>query len=142
MRHTGVPHEFHRVEHDVGGAIVEGGLESIDDVPAVNDREAFVRDCVWGDVAAQAFEGVTLMSLARGAGMEGESLELSDTRSAHRGIGCDGAQGQGLAHGMGAGGDAVVDRGGEDMLAFVDEFDVEVEGGGLAIAQQQPLLLL
>ena len=40
---------------------------------------------------------------------------------------------------MGAGGDAVVDRGGEEWLEFVDGF--EVEGGGLVIAQQQPLFL-
>ena len=38
----------------------------------------------------------------------------------------------------GAGGDAVVDRGGEEMLEFVDGF--EVEAGGLVVAQQQSLL--
>ena len=59
MRHTDVLHEFHRIEHDVGGAIMEAVLESIDDLPAVIDREAFVRDCGSGDGAAQAFEGVT-----------------------------------------------------------------------------------
>ena len=33
-RHTDVPHEFHRIEHDMGGAIMEGGLGSTDDLPA------------------------------------------------------------------------------------------------------------
>ena len=39
---------------------------------------------------------------------------------------------------LGASADAVVDRGDEEMLVLVDGFDVE--GGGLVIAQQQPLL--
>ena len=42
----------------------EGVLEPMHDLPAVIDREAFVRDCRAGDVAAKAFEGVTLMGLA------------------------------------------------------------------------------
>ena len=45
VRHTDVPHEFHRVEHDMSRPVVEGVLESIHDLPAVIDREAFVRDC-------------------------------------------------------------------------------------------------
>ena len=46
---------------------VEGVLESIHDLPAVIDREAFVRDGRAGDVAAKAFEGVPLMGSAAGA---------------------------------------------------------------------------
>ena len=42
VRHTDVPHEFHRVEHDMSRPVVEGVLESIHDLPAVIDREAFV----------------------------------------------------------------------------------------------------
>ena len=37
---------------------------SIHDLPAVIDREAFVRDCWAGDIAAKAFERVALMGLA------------------------------------------------------------------------------
>ena len=50
VRHTDVPHEFHRVEHDMSGPVTEGVLESIHDLPAVIDREAFVRECWAGDV--------------------------------------------------------------------------------------------
>ena len=64
VRHTDVPHEFHRVEHDMSGPVTEGVLESIHDLPAVIDREAFVRECWAGDVAAQAFEGGPLMGSA------------------------------------------------------------------------------
>ena len=64
VRHTDVPHEFHRVEHDMSGRVMEGVLESIHDLPAVIDREAFVRECWAGDVAAQAFEGGPLMGSA------------------------------------------------------------------------------
>ena len=41
VRHTEVPHEFDGVEHDMSGAVTEGVLESIHDLPAVIDREAF-----------------------------------------------------------------------------------------------------
>ena len=64
VRHTDVPHEFHRVEHDMSGSVTEGVLESIHDLPAVIDREAFVGECWAGDVAAKAFEGVALMGSA------------------------------------------------------------------------------
>ena len=67
VRHTDVPHEVDGVEHDMSGAVTEGVLESIHDLPAVIDREAFVRHCGSGDIAAQAFEGVPLMGLAAGA---------------------------------------------------------------------------
>ena len=40
---------------------------------------------------------------------------------------------------MGAGGDAVVDGGAEELLEIVGGLDVE--GGGIVIAQQQSLLL-
>ena len=43
--------ELHRVEHDMSHPVIEGGLESIHDLPAAIDREAFVRDCRAGDVA-------------------------------------------------------------------------------------------
>ena len=56
--------KVHRVEHDMSRPVVEGVLESIHDLPAVIDREAFVRDCWAGDVAAKAFERVPLMGLA------------------------------------------------------------------------------
>ena len=52
VRHTDVPHEFDGVEHDMGGAVPEGVLESIHDLPAVIDREAFVRERGAGDVVA------------------------------------------------------------------------------------------
>ena len=58
VRHTDVPHEFDGVEHDMSGAVTEGVLESIHDLPAVIDREAFVRDGRAGDVATEPFEGV------------------------------------------------------------------------------------
>ena len=64
VRHTDVPHEVHRVEHDMSGRVMEGVLESIHDLPAVIDREAFVRECWAGDVAAKAFERVPLMGSA------------------------------------------------------------------------------
>ena len=60
--------ELYRVEHDMGRPVMEGVLESIDDLPAVIDREAFVRDGWAGDVAAKAFEGVPLMGSAARAG--------------------------------------------------------------------------
>ena len=46
-------------------------------------------------------------------------------------------QGQGLAPGVGAGGDAVADGGTEELLESVGGF--EVEGGGLVVANQQTL---
>ena len=49
----------------------------------------------------------------------------------------DGAQGQGLAPGVGAGGDAVVDGGAEELLEPVVGF--EVERGVLVVAEQQSL---
>ena len=69
--------------------------------------------------------------------MEGESRELSDAGVVRRRVGRDGAQGQGLAPGVGAGGDAVVDGGAEEVLETVGGF--EVEGGGLVVADQQSL---
>ena len=45
----------------------------VHDLPAVIDREVFVRDGWAGDIAAEAFEGVPLMGLAPGADTEGES---------------------------------------------------------------------
>ena len=75
--------EVHRVEHDMSGPVTEGVLESIHDLPAVIDREASVRECWAGDVAAQAFERVALMGLAAGAGMEGESRVLFFCLSRH-----------------------------------------------------------
>ena len=128
VRHTDVPHEFDGVEHDMSRPVTEGMLESIHDLPAVIDREAFVGDRWAGDVAAQAFERVALMGLAARAGMEGESRELGDAGVVGERVGRDGAQGQGLAPGVGAGGDAVVDGGTEELLESVGGF--EVEGGG------------
>ena len=46
-------------------------------------------------------------------------------------------QGQGLAPGVGAGGDAVVDGGGEECVGIVGGLDVE--NAARVIAQQQPL---
>ena len=43
--------EVDGVEHDMSGAVTEGVLESIHDLPAVIDREAFVGECWAGDVA-------------------------------------------------------------------------------------------
>ena len=114
VRHTDVPHEFDGVEHDMSRSVTEGVLESIHDLPAVIDREAFVGDRWAGDVAAQAFEGVALMGLAARGGMEGESRESSDAGVVRGRVGRDGMQGQGLAPGVGGGGDAVVDGGGEE----------------------------
>ena len=56
--------KVHRVEHGMSPPVMEGVLEPIHDLPAVIDREAFVRDCWAGDVAAQAFERIPLMGLA------------------------------------------------------------------------------
>ena len=70
--------------------------------------------------------------------MEGESRELGDAGVVGRRVGVDGAKRQGLATGVVAGGDAVVDGGAEELLEIVGGF--EVEGGGIVIAQQQPLL--
>ena len=99
--------EVDGVEHDMGGAVPEGALESIHDLRAVIDRETFVRQRGAGDVAAQAFEGVAFMGFAHGAGMEGEPRELGDAGVVGRRAGADGAQRQGLAPGVGAGGDVV-----------------------------------
>ena len=70
--------EFDGVEHDMSRPVTESVLESIHDLPAVIDRETFVRQRGAGDVAAQAFEGVPFMGFAHGAGMEGEPRELGD----------------------------------------------------------------
>ena len=69
--------------------------------------------------------------------MEGESRELSDAGVVRQRVGRDGAQGQGLAPGVGADGDAVVDGGAEELLESVVGF--EVEGGSLVVADQQSL---
>ena len=118
----------------MSGAVTEGVFESIHDLPAVIDREALVRDCGAGDVATEPFEGVPLMGLAHGAGVEGESRELSDAGIVGRRVGADGAQRQGLrpAPALGAGGDAVVDGGAEELLEPVGGF--EFERGGLVDA--------
>ena len=84
--------EVDGVEHDMGGAVPEGVPESIHDLPAVVDREAFVRDGGAGDVAAQAFEGVPFMGFAHGTRMEGESRELGDAGVVGRRVGADGAK--------------------------------------------------
>ena len=111
---------FGRVRRAVFGAI------SARLVPAVIDREAFVRDGRAGDGAAQAFEGVPLMGLVArtgprlphsSAGMEGASRELSDAGVVRRGVGRDGTQGQDLAAGVAAGGDAVVSGAGIHVRA-------------------------
>ena len=69
--------------------------------------------------------------------MEGESREFSDAGVVGRWVGADGAKRQGLAPGVGAGGDAVVDGGAEELLEPVVGF--EVEGGVLVVAEQQSL---
>ena len=69
--------------------------------------------------------------------MEGESRELSDAEVVGRRVGADGVQGQCHAPGVGAGGDVVVDGGGEELLETVGGF--EVEGGVLFVADQQSL---
>ena len=69
--------------------------------------------------------------------MEGESRELSDAGVVGERVGRDGAKRQGLAPGVVAGGDAVVDGGAEELLESVVGF--EVEGGGLVVANQQSL---
>ena len=73
--------KVHRVEHDMSRRVMEGVLEPIHDLPAVIDREAFVRDCRAGDVAAKAFEGVPLMGLAARAG---DTQNLGEHRGACR----------------------------------------------------------
>ena len=92
VRHTDVPHEFHRVEHDMSRPVVEGVLEWIHDLPAVIDREAFVRDCWAGDVATKAFESVPLMGLAARADPRlhhSGGLRCPATRPArHAALGC------------------------------------------------------
>ena len=127
----------HRVEHGTSRPVVEGVLESIHDLPAVIDREAFGRDCWAGDVAAKALEGVPLMGLAARAGMEGESRELSGAGVVRQRVGRDGAQGQCPAPGVGADGDAVMDGGAEELLETVGGF--EVEGRGVVVTEQQSL---
>ena len=56
--------EVHRVEHDMSRPVTEGMLESIHDLPAVIDREAFVRERWASNVATKAFERVPLMGSA------------------------------------------------------------------------------
>ena len=129
--------EVDGVEHDMSRPVTEGVLESIHDLPGVIDREAFVGDGGAGDVATKPFEGVPLTGSAAGAGMEGESRELSDAGVVGRRVGADGAKRQGLASGVGAGGDAVVDGSAEELLETVGGF--EVEGGVLFVADQQSL---
>ena len=128
--------------------VVEGVFESVDDLCALIDREAFVGQCRAGDVATQAFEGAAPVGTAPGANprlhhsggaMQGESRELGDARDMCRRAGRDGMQGEGLAPGMGADGDAVVDGGAEESLEAVG--GLEVEGGGLVVTEQQSLFL-
>ena len=69
--------------------------------------------------------------------MEGETREPGDAGVVGRRGGVDGARRRGLAPGVGAGGDAVVDSGAEELLEIVGGLDVE--GGGLFVAAQQPL---
>ena len=71
--------------------------------------------------------------------MEGESRELSDAGVGRRRVGRDGAKRQGHAPGVGAGGDAVVDGGAEELLETVGGF--EVEGGGVVVTEQQSLFV-
>lgn len=52
---TEVPHEFDGVEHDLSRPVTEGVLESIHDLPAVVDREAFVGERGSGHVVARGF---------------------------------------------------------------------------------------
>ena len=86
--------EVDGVEHDMSRPVTESVLESIHDLPAVIDRETFVRQRGAGDVAAQAFEGVPFMGFAHGAGMEGEPRELGDAGVVGRRAGVDGAKRQ------------------------------------------------
>ena len=60
--------------------------------------------------------------------MEGESRELSDAGVIGRLVGVDGAKGQGLAPGVGAGSDVVVDGATEELLQIVGGFEVERGG--------------
>ena len=60
--------------------------------------------------------------------MEGESRELGDAGVGRWRVGGEGAKRQGLAPGVGAGGDAVVDGCTEELVESVGGF--EVEGGG------------
>ena len=73
--------------------------------------------------------------------MEGESRELSDAGIGRWRVGRDGAQGQGQGHApaVGAGGDAVVHGGAEELLETVGGF--EVERGGVVVTEQQSLFL-
>ena len=134
-----VPHAFDGVEHDMSRPVTESVLESIHDLPTAIDREAFVRDGGAGDVAAQAFEGVPFMGFAPGAGVEGESRELGDAGVVGRRAGADGAKRQGLAPGVEAGGDAVVDGGAGELFEIVGGLDVE--GRILFVSGQQSLLV-
>ena len=85
--------EVHPVEHDRSRPVIEGVLESIGNLPAVIDPEAFIRDRRSGNIPAQAFEGIPFVGLEPRAGMEGQSPKLSDARSVRQGIGCEGARG-------------------------------------------------
>jgi len=60
--------EVNGVEHDMSRPVTEGVLQSIHDLPAVIDREAFVRDGRASDVATEAFEGVPVTGSAARAG--------------------------------------------------------------------------
>ena len=115
------------------------GSRAVHDLPAVIDREAFVRERWAGDIAAKAFERVPLMGSAARAAMQRKPRELSDALRER--VGRDGAQGQGLAPGMGADCDAIVDDGAEELLETVGGF--EVEGGcerapGRALGKARP----
>ena len=112
-RHTNVLHEIQWVVHDMSRPVTEGKPESVDDLPAVIDWAAYVRDGRAGYGAARACERVSHMGLAvrlpqSRAGMEGPSRERSDAGVVRRGLGRDGAQDQGQVPGVGAGGNAVV----------------------------------
>lgn len=105
----------------MSGRVTEGVLESVQDLPAVIDREGFVGEGRAGDVAAKAFEGVALMESApdagprlhhSGAGYGGRIPRAEgDAGVACRRVGRDRMQGQCLASGVRAGGDVVVDGG-------------------------------
>ena len=139
-RHTDVPHEFDGVEHDMGGAVPEGVLESIHDLRAVVDREAFVGDGRAGDVAAQAFEGVPVMGFAPGICMERENPE-SWARQGWSGGGLEPTVRSVRALRPAWGPVAMRSWTAAPRSCSKSSAGSMVEGGGLVIAAQQSLLL-
>lgn len=63
------PHEFHRTEYHMSGAIIVRRLQGDDDITVIGKGKALLRNRGPGNVAAQALKLLTLMRLAGNTSM-------------------------------------------------------------------------